>query len=88
MRKLLIVAAAIGACMVFGTKDDTPRAAPQKAPVTKYRLVHAIGDSERISDEAMDIRTCQERRDDLKRVAMLVGSGGSITCLRDEDLWG
>ena len=61
-------------------------AAPRE-PEEKYRLVHAIGNTERVAARGLSQSECHRRRDELKDVATALGTYneatgyGSITCL-------
>lgn len=57
-------------------------AAPVMAGGT-YRLVHAIGNAERILQTGMSQSECRRQRDETRRVATLLGTVGSVTCLPD-----
>jgi len=46
-----------------------------------YRLVHAIGNAERIVAIRLSKAECESRKRELKAVAASLGTGGSITCL-------
>lgn len=48
-----------------------------------YRLVHAVGNAEKINAKGLSKSECESRKGELKRVALLTGVGGSITCLPD-----
>lgn len=51
------------------------------AQAETYRLVHAIGNSERVSAKGLSKAECERRKAELKAVASALGAGGSITCL-------
>lgn len=53
------------------------------APEETYRLVHAIGNTERINAHGLTKRDCEARKRDTLAVALALGTGGSITCLPD-----
>ena len=72
------VAMLVAAC---GPSDSGGR------PAETYRLIHAIGNTEREVDRGLSRTECERRRDDLKDVATALGAHneetgrGSITCL-------
>lgn len=46
-----------------------------------YRLVHAIGDDEKVIAKDLSKRECETRKNEQKTIATALGVGGSITCL-------
>ncbi len=70
MKKTAIVAAAILLTSAPGFAET-------------YRLVHAIGNTERVSAKDLSKRECDTRKAELKSTAAALGTGGSITCLPD-----
>lgn len=81
-RIMLFVVGMIAAFYFVGDwiADDTQVRRP---PKEKYRLVHAIGQTEHISARNLDLMECRTRRDELRKVALMIGTGGSITCLEE-----
>lgn len=63
--------------------------APTTAFAETYRLVHAIGNSERISAKGLSKAECEAKKRELKSVASAIGTYnerlgiGSITCLSE-----
>ena len=85
MRRFLLVAIAIGAYVIFRETEE-PHLPPPKArsePEETYRLVHAIGNTERILEKGMWLAACRARRDEHKIIVAALGAGGSVTCLPD-----
>lgn len=81
MKKVLLaVAVVLGA--IYFLRDDVgaPRSSSNRNAET-YRLVHAIGNTERVNATGLSKSECEMRRDDAKIVAVSIGDGGSITCL-------
>jgi len=84
MKRMLIAFAALAAALSFLPKDDGPRFsayAGKTASVETFRLVHAIGNTEKESARGLSKSECEWRRDEKKQVAAALGVGGSITCL-------
>lgn len=48
-----------------------------------YRLVHAIGNEERVIAKGMTKRGCEARKREHIAVAGALGAGGTTTCLPD-----
>lgn len=48
-----------------------------------YRLIHAIGNSEREVARGLSYSECESRKRELKAVASALDQGGSITCLAE-----
>jgi len=72
----------------FQTPPQQPASASVALPET-FRLVHAIGNSERVNASGLSSAECETRKRDLKIVAEALGTYnerlgiGSITCLPD-----
>lgn len=88
MRRLLLIAIAIGAFLTLGNDDDSqgpPKL--QAVEAEKYRLVHAIENTERIVAKGLSKRECESRKREHIAVAEALGVHserlgiGSITCL-------
>lgn len=79
------VPALIGMCWLAFQCTKPP--AETAAPPETYRLVMAIGNTEREVDRDLTRPACQRRRDELRRTATALGTyneatgQGSITCL-------
>lgn len=69
MKILIIASSAI--LLVAAAKAET------------YRLIHAIGNTEKVSAKGLTKAECEKRKKDLKIVADTTGAGGSVTCLPD-----
>lgn len=92
---LALTGIAVTSWMVF--VDGQPASEPaitnasQLKPATAdgptYKLVHAIGNTERVSAVNLAKGECETRRDELKLVSSTLGAGGSVTCLPSA-LWG
>lgn len=88
MRKLLVGIAVVGALYTLGrisgptVRDPVYRNAAIVDRAT-YRLVHAIGNTERYIGFGLDSRECAAERDERRRVSAAIGVGGSFTCLPD-----
>lgn len=80
MRKLLFFAIGIGALVVFGRSEPDHT---QTEARESYRLVHAIGNTERIAATGMTMQACRAQQGELRTIATIIGAGGSITCLPD-----
>lgn len=81
MKKVLIAVALVFGAIYFLPEDTgAPRGSSKKNAET-YRLVHAIGNTERINAVGLSKSECEMRRDDAKIIAVSIGAGGSITCL-------
>lgn len=70
MKKLFFVAA-IGVLISSNAYAET------------YRLVHAIGNTERVNGKGMTKTECETRKKELKTIVAAMGVGGSVTCLPD-----
>ena len=81
MRKLLLASFGIGALALFDAQGQSAQ-----KPTETYRLVHAIGNAERVNATGLSKAACETRRVDLRRTAVLIGAGGSVTCLPDSAL--
>lgn len=46
-----------------------------------YRLVHAIGQTEKILAKGLGKSECRRLRDERRKIVALLGVGGSVTCL-------
>lgn len=82
-RLLLVIAAAVGAIYFFGERSDevTLTEVSRSAPSETYRVVHAIGNSERYIATELSERECRRRREEHKVIVKSLGTGGSVTCL-------
>lgn len=81
MKKMLIAVAVVLGAIYFLPEDTGAPQGTSKRDAETYRLVHAIGDTERINAVGLSKSECEMRRDDAKIVAVSIGAGGSITCL-------
>lgn len=88
-RALALLALVFAAIFILSRMpdDDMGRATAdavarkQDAKKETYRLVHAIGNTERVNATGLSKSECEMRRDGAKIVAVSIGAGGSITCL-------
>ena len=77
--KLLVKGIAVAAGLTISTS----------ALAETYRLVHAIGDTEKVTAKGLTKEECEARKKELKAVATALGTYnestgyGSITCLPD-----
>ena len=55
--------------------------AASAAQAETYRLVHAIGNDEKVVARDLSKAQCEAKKKELKAVAESVGTGGSVTCL-------
>lgn len=76
-----LVIAGIWGSGFFGSQSPTTQRTA--APKETYRLVHAIGNTERINARGLTKRDCETRKKEALTVAVALGAGGSITCLPD-----
>ena len=73
--------------LMFGSHDESKDR--RVASSETYRLVQALGNSERVSAKGLSKRECESRKRELKEVAAALGTFdeqtgyGSITCLPD-----
>lgn len=81
MKKVLIAVALVFGAIYFLPEDTGAPQGTLKKGAETYRLVHAIGNIERINAVGLSKSECEMRRDDAKIVAVSIGAGGSITCL-------
>ncbi|TWG53548.1 hypothetical protein [Aminobacter sp. J44] len=54
---------------------------PSRPKPETFRLVHAIGNTERVNASELSQTECDARKNQAKIVAAYLGVGGSITCL-------
>lgn len=76
-----LVVAGIWGAGFFGNQSPTTQR--NVAHEETYRLVHAIGNNERINAGGLTKRDCETRKQEALTVAVALGTGGSITCLPD-----
>lgn len=55
--------------------------AASAAQAETFRLVHAVGNSERVVAKDLSREECEARKRQQKQVADALGVGGSVTCL-------
>lgn len=55
--------------------------APVAIASETYRLVHAIGQTEKILAKGLGQSECRRLRDERRKIVALLGVGGSVTCL-------
>ncbi|RJG46499.1 hypothetical protein D3Y55_21130 [Mesorhizobium sp. DCY119] len=76
----------VGGYLLKGPQEAESASAPVNArPVAQetYRLVHAIGNAEKVSAKRLSKGECEGRKKDMAIVAVALRSGGSVTCLPD-----
>ena len=82
---VVATASLIGAASGCGPGESS------RQPAETYRLVHAIGNTENVSDRNLSKADCEARKAELKAVATAIGTyneatgQGSITCLPESD---
>lgn len=76
-----LVIAGIWGAGFFGNQSPTTQRTV--AHEETYRLVHAIGNTERINARGLTKGDCETRKKEALTVAVALGAGGSITCLPD-----
>lgn len=83
LKSALILAAIIGTAYAISGDAGPDNAIAAKAET--YRLVHAIGNSEKIVAKDLSKRECEARKSEHKIIVASLGVGGSVTCLRESD---
>ncbi|AOF91847.1 hypothetical protein [Sinorhizobium sp. RAC02] len=84
---IIVVFAGFFLWLMFGTDDGGKDR--KVASSETYRLVQALGNTERVSAKGLSKRECESRKRELKEVATALGTFdeqtgyGSITCLPD-----
>ena len=89
-RALLVIGAVVaGVVALSHGREQTHSAPPAKQEPEKYRLVHAIGNNEKVVATGLSKRDCEARKVDNITIATALGTHseqlgvGSVTCLPD-----
>jgi threonine dehydrogenase-like Zn-dependent dehydrogenase len=88
--RVVIGLGAIGALIALAAQLEAPSKVPTKStPAETYHLVHAIGNTEKITARGLSKVECETQKSELKGVAEALGTYnektgfGSIVCLPD-----
>lgn len=79
LKGILLLGLIVGAAYASSRAQNTETRASN--PAETYRLVHAIGNSEKILAENMSERDCRKEKAERIKIVAALGAGGSVTCL-------
>ncbi|NGN45183.1 hypothetical protein G6N74_29455 [Mesorhizobium sp. CGMCC 1.15528] len=87
MRKFLLLTLAgmlVGGYFLKGPEEaESASVSRLAAPAVQdaYRLVHAIGNDEKVVAEGLNKSDCDAQKSERKKIVSALGVGGSVTCL-------